>query len=176
MLLCSDVDELSSIVDIYHQTFLRFGLTISTDKTKTMAFNVPEEIKSNPSLISIAGEAIKNVRTFIYLGHTISNTDDDPSSYLTSRISAAFQKWNELKLVLTDKKINLASRVIMLEACVRSRLLYSAQSWELSAKELSKIETIWHGFLRKMVVNGFKRKNVPAEYLKARKEGKKKGH
>ena len=64
VLLCSDINELSSIVDIYHQTFSRFGLTISTDKTKTMAFNDPEDIKSTPSLISIAGAAMKNVRTY----------------------------------------------------------------------------------------------------------------
>ena len=62
----------------------------------------------------------------------------------------------------------------MLEACVRSRLLYSAQSWELTAAELNKIESIWHSFLRKMISNGFKRKNVPTEYLKARKKAKSK--
>ena len=67
----------------------------------------------------------------------------------------------------------LRIRIHLLEACVRSRLLYSAQSWELSATELRKLQTIWNGFLRKMVKNGFKRKNVPQSYLKARKEGKK---
>ena len=56
---------------------------------------------------------------------------------------------------------------------MRSRLLYRAQSWELTASELNKLETIWHGFLRKMVENGFKRRNVPVEYLKARKDAKK---
>ena len=103
----------------------------------------------------------------------ITNNDDDPSHYLTFRISSAFQKWNELKHVLTDGRINMSTRVKILEACVRSRLLYSAQSWELSASELRKLETIWHGFLRKMINNGFKRKNVPKEYLLARKKAKK---
>ena len=173
VLLCSDVDELSKIVSIYNEIFIRFGLTISTGKTETMAFNVPEDIKSKPSLISIAGVPLKNVRTFKYLGHLITNTDEDPSSYLTFRISSAFQKWNELKLVLTDKRVNLSSRVKFLEACVRSRLLYSSQSWELSASEMTKLESIWHSFLRKMIANGFKRKNVPVEYLKAKKDAKK---
>ena len=74
-LLCSNVDELSEIVGIYHITFTRFRLTISTGKTETMAFNVPDEIKSKSSLISIAGVALKNVGTFKYLGHLITNTD-----------------------------------------------------------------------------------------------------
>ena len=171
-LLCTNVDELAEIVKIYHHTFSRFGLKISTGKTETMAFNVPEEVKSKQSLISIGGVPLKDVRTFKYLGHMITNNDDDPSHYLTFRISSAFQKWNELKHVLTDRRINMSTRVKILEACVSSRLLYSAQSWELSASELRKLETIWHGFLRKVINNGFERKNVPKEYLLARKKAK----
>ena len=67
----------------------------------------------------------------------------------------------------------MSTRIKLLEACVRSRLLYSCQSWDLAASELRKLESIWHGFLRKMVTNGFKRKHVPPEYLKARKKAKK---
>ena len=60
-----------------------------------------------------------------------------------------------------------------MEACVRGRLLYSSQSWELLASEIKKTESIWHSFLRKMVCKGFRRKNVPPEYLQARKKAKK---
>ena len=170
VLLCDSIDELAEIINIYDKTFTRFGLKISTDKTETMAFNIPEEIKTTPSLISIGDIALKNVRTFKYLGHMIVNNDDDPSHFLTYRISSAFQKWTDLKHILTDKIIFMSTRIKILEACVRTRLLYSAQSWELSALEIKKLESIWHGFLRKMVTNGFKRKNVPLEYLESRKK------
>ena len=160
VLLCESIDELAEIINIYDKTFARFGLKISTSKTETMAFNVPEEIKAKPSLISIGAIALKNVRTFKYLGHMIVNNDEDPSHFLTCRISSAFQKWTELKHLLTDRRIFISTRVKILEACVRSRLLYGAQSWELSASEIIKIESIWHGFLRKMVHNGFKRKKM----------------
>ena len=172
-LLCSNVDELAEIVKIYDDTFTRFGLKISTGKTETMAFNVPEEIKSKQSLISIVRCSPKERTHFKYLGHMITNNEEDPSHYLTFRISSVSQKWNEQKHVLTDKRINMPSRIKTLEACVHSRLMYSAQSWELSASELRKLETIWHGFLRKMITNGFKLKTVPIEYLKSRKEAKK---
>ena len=115
-LLCNDVDELAEIIEIYDKTFTRFGLKISTNKTVTMAFNVPEETKSKPSLISIGGVALENVRTFKYLGHMISNNDEDPSHYLTFRISSAFQKWNELKRVLTDRIIKMYSRIKILRS------------------------------------------------------------
>ena len=71
--------------------------------------------------------------------------------YLSFRISSAFQKWNELKHVLTNKRIFMSIRMKFLEACVRSRLLYSCQSWELSASEMRKLESIWYGFLRNLL-------------------------
>ena len=52
-ILCKNIDELAAILNIYDQTFSRFGLQISYGKTETMAFNVPEDIKSkNPSFLS----------------------------------------------------------------------------------------------------------------------------
>ena len=174
-ILCNNIDELAEILNIYDKTFTRYGLKISTGKTETMAFNVPEEIKIKTIPFSIGEIPIKNVRTFKYLGHVITNNDGDPSHYLSFRISSAFQKWNELKHVLTDKRIVMSTRVKLLEACVRSRLLYSCQSWELAASELRKLETIWNGFLRKMITKGYKRKNVPPEYVKAKKKAKKSG-
>ncbi len=172
VLLCGDVDELSEIINIYNQTFLRFGLRISTNKTETMVFNVPENIKAKSSHVSVGGIALKNVRTFKYLGHMITNKDEDASNYLNFRIASAFQKWNELKHVLTDRRISMCTRTKILESCVRSRLLYSVQAWQLSTSELRKIQSIWHGFLRKMVTNGFKRKNVPKEYQNRKSKAK----
>ena len=42
-----NIDELAAILNIYDQTFSRFGVQISYGKTETMAFNVPEDVKSN---------------------------------------------------------------------------------------------------------------------------------
>ena len=126
-----------------------------------MAFNVPEDVKSKKSLFSIGNVPIKNVRTFRYLGHMITNNDDDPSHYLSFRISSAYQKWNELKNVFTDKRIFMSTRIKLLEACVRSRLLYSCQSWDLLASEVTKLESIWHSFLRRMVKKCFLKKERP---------------
>ena len=112
VLLCSNIAELSEIVNIYDKVFTRFGLKISTGKTETMAFNVAEDIKSKPSLISVGGVALKNVLKFKYLGHMINNNSEDPSHFLTFRISSAYQKWNELKHVFTYRKIYMSTRII----------------------------------------------------------------
>ena len=114
------------------------------------------------SLISLREEPIENVRRFKYLGHILSNeVSKYASAFLNHQISSAFSKWNEMKYVLLDKRIFLSTRVKLLEACVRSRLLYSVKAWQLNAKEMQKLESIWCGFLRRMVKGGFSRTNAP---------------
>ena len=93
-------------------------MKISTGKTETMAFNVDEEIKSRPPLISIGDVALKNIRAFKYLGHMIINTDDSQSNFLNFRIASAHQKWNDLKHVLTDRRVKMNTRTQILEAFV----------------------------------------------------------
>ena len=66
-----------------------------------------------------------------------------------------------MKSVFLDKRIFLSTRVKFLEACVRSRLLYSVQAWQLGAKDMQKLESVWCGFLRRMVKGGFSRRNAP---------------
>lgn len=155
-----NISDLQQVIEIYDKTFSRFGLTMSYKKTETMAFNVDEEIKEQDSLITINGIELKNVRQFRYLGHLITN-NNNTSEFLYSRISSAFEKWNELKQVLTDREIHLNTRMKILVACVRSRLLYSVQAWELTKTQIQKLETIWNNFLRKMITGGYARKNAP---------------
>ena len=135
-----------STITCHAATSALFGLKMSYSKTETMAFNVDEEIKSQESLITIGDNKIKNVRTFKYLGYTITNEEKKTSRFLYARIGAAYQKWNKVKHVLTDRRIKLSTRVRFLTTCVRSRLLYSIQACSLTEKELDIIEVIWNSF------------------------------
>ena len=147
VLFCEDINELDNIIKIYDETFSRFGLTIATDKTKTISFNVPEEIMNAESLITLRNEPIENVRNFKYLGHLLSNEISNTAAFVNHQIASAYSKWNELKSILLDRRIFLSTRMKFLEACVRSRLLYSVQAWQLNAKEMQKLESVWSGFL-----------------------------
>ena len=158
VLFCEDIQELNCILKIYDETFSRFGLTIATDKTKTISFNVSEDVMNTKSLISLRDEEIENVRSFKYLGHVLSNVNSNSPAFINHQIASAYSKWNELKTVLLDRRIFLSTRVKLLEACVRSRLLYSVQAWQLNAKEIHKLESIWCG---RLVKGGFGRKKAP---------------
>ena len=122
---CKSKEELQQILDILDKEFRRFGLVISASKTKTMSFNVSDDILSADSLVKLNHTKIDNVRTFPYLGHSVSNEGNNNSSLITQRIASAFAKFNEIRQVLTDRRINLKTRVKFLHACVRSRLTFS---------------------------------------------------
>ena len=124
VLFCEDIDELNSILQVYDNTFSRFGLTIAIDKTKTLAFNVSEDVMNNKAVISLRNEPIENVRLFKYLGHVLCNESSKSSAFLNHHISSAYAKWNEMKSVFLDKRIFLSTRVKFLEACVRNLALF----------------------------------------------------
>ena len=85
-----NIEELQKILNIYDNEFRKFGLTISTLKTKTMCFNVPTNMMDSESLVCLGNEAIDNVKQFTYLGHTLSNEETEQSSFLSHPIASAY--------------------------------------------------------------------------------------
>eukprot|EP00794_Sanderia_malayensis_P001217 gene1217-595_t len=69
----TSIDESKAALEAMDETFKRFGLAISFGKTETMLFGFPETETAKESLFEVAGEIIKNVREFTYLGHKITN-------------------------------------------------------------------------------------------------------
>ena len=157
VLFSLSVEEANKILNIINTTCNRFGLTISFKKTKTMVFG-NDQLCNNKSIISIGGVAIDNVNNFCYLGHTINNGNN--SEYINHRTSAAISKFNEMSNVLQDQHIKMNTRMKLLEACVRSRLLYATQCSYPKEADIKKLEVCWHRFLRRMVRGGFRRRNA----------------
>ena len=54
-------------------------------------------------------------------------------------------------------RINLATRVKILNALVRSRLAYGCQTWTLNTVQMNKLNSFYCGLLRRMIRGGFKR-------------------
>ena len=59
--------------------------------------------------------------------------------------------------MLTDRRINLRTRVRIAESVVRSRLTYALQTDRLPVHDRKKLDSIWLRMCRKMVRNGFRR-------------------
>ena len=155
---CRSVVEAQAIIEIMHRVCMRFGLTISLKKTKTMVFG-DKLLAKKTSLISVDGKQLENVQEFCYLGHSISTKPD--SSFVDRRIASATAKFNQLGQVLKDQDVHKPIRKKFLETYVRSRLTYATEAQLPNAEELRRMEVFWHGCLRRMARNGHRRKLVP---------------
>ena len=151
VLFCPSLNQAHEIIIIMNNVCRRFGLSISFKKTKVMQFNTGTE----DITISVGDAVLENVCEFCYLGHTIFN---DGRNSTALRIAKATAKFNELSDVLRDSEIHLSIRKKYLEASVRPRLTYATQAWRPLQQEIDKLEACWHGFLRRMIKGGFRRK------------------
>ena len=112
------------------------------------------------SIASLNNIPIDNVTNFRYLGDEIKY--DEPSTgdaEINLRIDVAENKFYELGKKLFNYKILLRTRVKVLNAMVRSRLTYSCQTWNVTARQMERINSSYSSMLRKMIKGGYRRKN-----------------
>ena len=141
LVLCRSRADLETMMNIIAKKFENFGLKLAESKTVTMTWNTDEDTKNEESLITVNGVQLKNVREFRYLGHTLTN--EAKPKYLTSQIGLAYAAWNDHKKMLTDRRINLRTRVRIAESVVRSRLTYALQTDRLPVHDRKKLDSIW---------------------------------
>ena len=167
ILIFDDELSLSRGISILNETFENFRLRINARKTKTMILNQKYEEREYPKTIcSLGEEVIENVEKFRYLGCEIKQ--DEPSTGQTElnlRSDVAECKFYSLSRNLLNKKINLNTRTLMLNALVRSRLLYSCQTWSCTKAQMNNVNATYLSFLRKMVKGGYRRKDNSWAYV-----------
>ena len=156
VLFARSAREAERLLNIIHATCRRFGLNISFGKTKTQVFN-DNSMAAKPTLFDIDGHAIENVLQFTYLGHIFDNSS--VTSSIEHRIARASAKFNQLREVLCDTKVNKRTRMKLLESCVAPRLIYGLQACYPKEQQLKKIDACWFQFLRSMVGGGWKRRS-----------------
>ena len=157
LLIFDDKDSLRRGLALLDSIFQQFNLKINASKTKTMILN--DENDYPKTIASLQGKAIDNVESFVYLGCILNyNEPSTGETEINLRIDAAENAFYSHGKNLMNQKIALKTRVQILDSLVRSRLIYSCPIWTLTASQRSKISSAYTSTLRKMVKNGFKRK------------------
>ena len=163
-LFFENLQDLQKGLEILHSVFTRFGLTVNIKKTKTMIFNYEGESENElypESIETLQNQSIENVTTFRYLGDEIKfNEPSTGEAEVNLRISLAEAKLYEIIKRLTNYKIFLKTRVMILNSIVRSRLTYSCQTWNLTVTQMNKINSTYIQMLRKLVQIGSKQKTL----------------
>ena len=167
VLMFDSIKKLQNAINILNQTLRRFSLTINVSKTKSMIVNYQLNDEQYPeSIVNLNGVNIENVKVFCYLGCNIKyNEPGIGDSEIELRIECAECKFYELSKKFMNHRIAIATRVKIFDALVRSRLTYSCQAWSLTQRQLQRVSSAYMTMLRKMVKNGFKRRDEAWSYV-----------
>lgn len=160
LLVFDNEDSLRRGVKLLDDVFRRYRLNINISKTKTMILNQQYEEKQYPTTISsLRGIHLDNVTSYHYLGCEIKYDEASTGeTELNLRADAADCKFYSLSRNLFNMKIQLKTRILMLNSLVRSIIVYACQTWSLTNTQLNRLNSQYVSFIRKMVKGGYKRK------------------
>ena len=139
-LVCNNIESLRTAVTLLDDTFGKWGLTLSTKKTKVLIVGRNAESLSAHADINIWGDKLEVVSSFKYLG-CLFTSDCIIDSEIANRVasaSAAFAHLHKVK-VWSSKALSLTTKIQLFQAIVMSVLLYGAETWTLLNKHCATL-------------------------------------
>ena len=108
--------------------------------------------KANTLICNITcnGEKIKQVKSFKYLGYTITQNGKSDAE-IKKRIAMAKETFRKMKTIFTNRNININTKINALKAYVWSVLLYGCECWTLNNDTKKRLEVAELWFLRRIL-------------------------
>lgn len=107
--------------------------------------------------VSVDGQPLQYVDEYTYLGQLISFKDRTEKE-INRRISLSWKAFWALKFILLDKTLSRKTKIQALETCVYPVLLYGCQTWSLTGKHRTKLQTCQRKMMRKIMGVSLKEK------------------
>ena len=130
------------------------GLRINAKKTQCMAisksasqrpYNVNDCIE-----LEVEGEPVDQVSNFVYLGANISG-DGTIQRDLEIRIQRANGAFNQLWKIWNSRTIRTPTKIRIYKAAVMTILLYGAEVWNTTKKQMKRFEVFHQTSLRRIL-------------------------
>lgn len=121
----------------------KYGLKISSNKTKTMAFKGRDPIRSK---IVINNNTIEQINTFNYLGCSISYQDEKD---ITSKTMKFLKITGIINKVLKPSQVQKQTRLKIYNTLAIPTLLYGCETWAIKKKDESRITAAEMKFMRR---------------------------
>ena len=90
-----------------------------------------DEIDGEDVGLVVSGGTLEDVQQFCYLGDML-DCEAGVERAVRARVAYAWKKWREIASLLVNRSIGLRTRGQIYEACVRSALLYGAETWAMT--------------------------------------------
>ena len=97
----------------------------------------------------VDGQEIEKVREFKYLGRILSDDDDDTKS-IQDNIRVARQQWNCIARLLKREGASATVMAKFYITIVQAVLLYGADSWTITDKNMNKLQSFHRRAMRYM--------------------------
>jgi hypothetical protein len=134
-IISGSVKSLQNMLTKINKASDTYGMKINKNKTKIMSIGKePKELSLN-----IEGQIIEQVKTYRYLGQTITE-DARCEKEIKTRIAMAKKAFREKQRILTAKNTDLNLRKRILNAYVWSIALYGAETWTINKSDEKRLE------------------------------------
>ena len=148
VLIADNEKELQEMLDTVVRESEKKGLSLNKKKTEVMVIS---KKNCTPACnIVMNGTVLKQVHKFNYLGCLITS-DGRCVNEIKRRMAQAKASFQNMKSILTNKRMSLGVRKRVLQCYIEPILLYGCESWSMTKQTLTSIEAMEMWFLRKML-------------------------
>ena len=113
-----------------HALTSKLGLHVSWAKTKVQ--NLGSGHEATP--ITVNGEVVEAVSSFVYLGSTISSRSNSHSEVMR-RIGLASSVIDHLSRIWSQRLLSLTTKCRLYSSCILAVLLYACETWTLTKSD-----------------------------------------
>ena len=125
-----------------------FDMKMNAKKTKTML--VSKDVTSINVIVKIDVDIIKQTDNYTYLGQTITSNGKCDDEFVKI-IEIARGAFNSILKTLTARHINMKTRKRIIKAYVWSTLLYGFETWTITTRTMTKLQSFEMQAYRKMM-------------------------
>ena len=143
VLIAKNGMELGVMAEDLRRASEEYGLSINFSKTKVLT-NI-----SNLGEIKVGGNMIEKVQEYKYLGQLISFDNKTEKELKVRRGNAWKAFWAQKHLLKSNMKLKTKIRIF--ESTVIPVLLYGAQTWALTSKQMKKIQVTQNSMIRSIL-------------------------
>ena len=123
----------------------KIGLKINIKKTEVMSLNTKQ-----PARIQVDGNNLSNTTSFTYLG-SIVTSDGGADKDIKARLGKARGAFISLKNIWKTNDISRRTKMRIYNSCVLSVLLYGAECWRMTERDIYRLSSFHNGCLRKIM-------------------------
>jgi len=128
VVITTSPEDLQELVNRVSAASEKIGLLINSDKTKVMISGTNEI--NRPTKISLNGEDLEEVESFVYLG-SIFTMDVSCTSDIRKRLAMGRSVMQSLSSIWRSKDISTTTKIRLLKALVWSVATYGCEGWTL---------------------------------------------